>query len=717
MSPALDDRPSQALRALGAILFGAWVVLAAPGLFERGALTGWIACAVALAAALALPGAATSALDAIARPRARTFVVVAATIAALASWLVISGPMRERVLSIDGTVYLFEARAFSHLSFGHPIPEPRLWFGGRFLFEGADGRLHGVFPPGFPLFVAPFAAIGAPLLVGPVVAVGLVLSQALLGRAIEGEVGVATRLGIVVSLPTFARAIETADLLSHAFVAALVATAIALAFLVSEQERRRGPLLGAAIGAAIGWATAARLLDGIVAGAIVASILVVAVARRRVPLLVPAAAILTFLPFLTLVLLHQKTSTGSWLVPTQSIYFARSDWPSTCHRLGFGVDVGCAVEHAAERRSFGEDGYGLADAFRVVRERASAVGGELLGLAPLAAIGVGVGAWRGRARDAVLAAWVVLLTVAYGLFYYGNAPIFGARHLFPIAPALWLLVGRAVDASARAFEDETRGARARAAVAVAVVAGVTAAMLSRWMYGLSAVGRAQHARVDVRSAIDAHGIDRGLVVTGDELSWIAAFDPARDGPERIVVRFDRSRLEDVRRTHPDLPVHAIVDGDADQSQQMPPPKPGLLVELERAWPSFVRPDGVGTKVINAKSGFGVDASGEQALFVFAAHPGASFSIPFTVPRAGRYSLRLDGMQAPDYGTWRVTLDGVELATWDGFAPEVGAKQGEPSAPRELAAGAHVLRFESTGRNAASTGHLGAFDALVGVPAP
>ena len=33
---------------------------------------------------------------------------------------------------------------------------PRLAFNAKFLFEGADGRLHGVFVPGYPLFLAPF---------------------------------------------------------------------------------------------------------------------------------------------------------------------------------------------------------------------------------------------------------------------------------------------------------------------------------------------------------------------------------------------------------------------------------------------------------------------------------------------------------------------------------------------------------------------------------
>ena len=59
----------------------------------------------------------------------------------------------------------------------------------------------------------------------------------------------------------------------------------------------------------------------------------------------------------------------------------------------------------------------------------------MLGFLPVA-----IGA---SAVDAIFVALVVGFTLFYGLFYYGNSQFFGARHLFPIAPFLWLLVARA----------------------------------------------------------------------------------------------------------------------------------------------------------------------------------------------------------------------------------------------------------------------------------
>jgi hypothetical protein len=679
------------LRGFGAFLLVLWTFLALPALgIDRVSLIAWAIFLATLAVAAARPALVDRARSALLDVSPRTFVVSAAVIAVLLSYLFVSGPMRDRPVSIDATVYLLQARALAHGHLGMPIPEPRQMFGGRFLFEGTDGHLYGVFPPGFPLFLSPFVALGVPLLVGPVLAGTLVLAQALLGRAIEGQLGFATRFSILLSLPSFARVVETADLLSHAFVAVLATVAIALAIEARTKPTPQRLLL---IGAAVGWALIARLLDGVVIAIFVAVVL-----RGRV--LLP---ILTMLPFLTFFALAQKAATGSFAIPTQSLYFARSDFPPTCHRLGFGVDVGCMVEHGDERNSFGADGYTTIDALRVVRERASGLCGDLFGFAPLAFVAF-TRVVRDK-RDVFLGGAVVTFTLAYGLFYYGNAPIFGARHLFPIAALFWLLAARAV-------EEPLHPRLVGLPIAMVLAGGF--AFVPRWLVGSHQVLNGARARVDVRAVIDRSELQRGLVVTDDELSWIAAFDPYRDGSQRIVVRFDRSGLKDVRRAYPQLPVHNVIEGDVLQTTQLPPPPPGLLFELERAWPSFVRPNGVGTRVVNTRGCCKVDSSGERALFVLASREQGSFSIPFTTARADKLTLRVDGLVAPDYGTWAIDVDGHALPTFEGYAPEVAAKKGD-AAMVDLPAGAHTITFRCTGKHAESRGYLGAFDALVGTP--
>ncbi|MGZ3449008.1 MAG: hypothetical protein ACXVEF_05390 [Polyangiales bacterium] len=687
------------VRTAGGLLVAIWIVLTMRA--ELDVLTiAWVVLAgLAFAVARARPQLSEVAFETLRKPSLRAFLLATASVAALLSFLVVTGPMHDRPHSIDANVYLFQARALSHFHFGVPIPEPRTLFGGRFLFEGADGKLTGVFPPGYPLFLVPFVWIGMPLLAGPVTAVALALAQWLLGRAIEGEDGVATRLAVLLSLPSFARAIETADLLSHAFVAVLATVAIALALLLLEKASVARAL---AIGAAVGWATASRLLDGIVIGFVVGAIVIYGVVQRKVSIGLVLSMIGAALPFVALVLVEQKAATGSFRVPTQSVYFARSDWPPTCHRLGFGADVGCAVEHEKERASFGPDGYGLDDAFRIVRQRASMLGVDLFGLSW---IGIGgfaaVAAW-GRKRDALLAGAVVVFTLAYGLFYYGNAPAFGARHLFPIAPALLLLVARA--------------AEKMPAAAIAVSVTVLISCVPRWIAGSEVVRRAQSGRIDVRGVIARGEFERGMFVTGDEMSWISAFDPYRDGDARVLVRFDGSGLKDLRRLRPDLIVHSLLEGDQIQTAKLAAPPPGLLVELERAWPSFIQRTGdVGMKVEKSQQCCQLDASGDRVLFVFHGTEGASLSIPFYAPKSGSFALRVDSLVAPDYGIWSTAIDGAPLSTIDGYGEKVALKKGEPQV-RELSAGTHVLTLKCVGKNPASKGLSMSFDALVGEPA-
>lgn len=704
----MDTPPANAFgptRAVGVALLAVWVFLSWTGVpHDAAAIAGVIGLVAGVSVAMKT-SLGERAVTLLKTPTTRNFVVGAAIAAAVVSYVLGGGPMRSRPLSIDAVVYLLQARALSHGHFGAVIPEPRQLFGARFLFEGADGRLHGVFPPGFPLFLVPFAVIGVPMLAGPVTAALLVIAQWLLGRAIEGEDGVATRLAIVLSIPSFARAIETSDLLSHAFVAALGTAAVALALLVREKATTLRML---AIGALLGWATSARFLDGLVIGVAVAGILVHAVATRRVTpaqLLLP---IVSFVPFVALVLAQNRAASGSWLVPNQSTYFMRSDWPTHCHRLGFGWDVGCAVEHNDERKSFGPDGYGPGDALRIVRERAGVIGGDLFGFGPLMLVALGAVLLTSAAVDLWLAMLVIGFTVAYGLFYYGNAPMYGARHLFPIAPIAWLLAARAVSAKSR-FER---------APMLGLALAMFASFVPRWMFGMGAVSRAQESRLDLRGVIDRAGLDRGLIVTGDDFAWLAAFDPAADGDARVLVRFDGSGLKDLRRLHPEWPVHAVLEGEKVQTQQMPPVPPGLMVELDRAWPSYVRPfgvDAVGTRVINAKTCCKVEASGERVLYVFHANPGSTFEVPFTAPVAGRFALRVDGMSAPDYGTWSISVDGHPLPAWDGWSKDFALKRGTPSEPVELGAGRHVLRFSCAGKNPESTGYRGSFDTLIGAP--
>ncbi|HEX3345763.1 MAG TPA: hypothetical protein VHS09_14365, partial [Polyangiaceae bacterium] len=466
------------------------------------------------------------------------------------------------------------------------------------------------------------------------------------------------------------------------------------------RRRRRGGLLRCAC---VAWALAARLLDGVVLGGAVLGVLVWTRAGRRA--LPWAAAGAT--PLLALLLFEQHAATGAWLTPTQTLYFARSDWPPTCHRLGFGADIGCTVEHPGPVARLGGHGFGPREGLAVVRERAGSLGEELFGFAPLALLAFVPLVATASAADAVAVAFVLALTLAYGLFYYGNSLFFGARHLFPAAPFFWVLVARGALLTPHRARGWLDGAHVRGAAAVALLAVAVVASRAPWKTRTADAADFQSARSDLRRAMETHAIDRGILKTRDYTAFASAYDPAWGGDARIFAMDDGSGLLELRRAHPDLPVLLSLANDDVGRMYVSRPPPGVLVELERAWPAFVRPCGLATRQSTEEG-----ASGGFVLLVSHAGPGGEVAIPFDVSVAGAYVIRVDGFSGPDQGDYELALDDAPLGSWLGYGETAAPLRTEPTR-RALSSGRHVLVARCAGKDPRSAGFDARLDALVG----
>jgi 4-amino-4-deoxy-L-arabinose transferase-like glycosyltransferase len=706
------EPPVVPLRIAAGALAGLWMLLFYPAVvaigteaFGRGgALVTVLACGVVAA----LPGPSRWLRRALLGPATPVFVAAVALLSAgISGWFAV-GMLGGKVLALDCSVYLLQARAMAHGALGVPQDAPGLYQSSRFLFEGPDGLLYGVFPPGYPLFLAPFAGLGVVMLSGPFVAAGLVVAQYALARA-SGEDEEVARISLLLPLPCYARAIETADLLSHAFVALLAAVALAAAF---RCRHRPGPGWGLLIGVCLGWSFCARMLDGLVLGAILAGVGVwLAWATRDRRLLGAAlAAALAAAPFVGLVLVQQKASTGHWLRPSQSEFFLRSDHPPTCHRLGFGKDVGCKVEHPPERASFGDDGYTLDDALRVGGERASILGNDLLGFAPLLLLGLASLLLAPTVEALWLGAWWVGLALAYLLFYYGNAPVYGARHLFPVAPAAYILVARLLPRLPRRERGRLDGGHVAGGMLLALLLISSVTQIERWRRARWTVKMHQAARPDVHAL--AGQVRDAIVVTGDHFSVIAALDPWRDRGLRHVAQDDRAGLVELRRAHPTWKVFAAASSGL-LPLDFPPLSPGLHVELELAWPSRVWPAGLALKRVETEKHIKLESSGGEALGVHVAAEGASAEISFDVLQAGTYRLWIEGIRGPFMGRYELSVDDHPLPLWEGYGPRYERQIGERSAPLALAAGRHRLRMRCVGRAPGSKALLALFDTLEG----
>ena len=88
----------------------------------------------------------------------------------------------------------------------------------------------------------------------------------------------------------------------------------------------------------------------------------------------------------------------------------------------------------------------------------------------------------------------------------------------------------------------------------------------------------------------------------------------------------------------------------------------------------------------------------QQLWWREARPGASLTLPFTVPADGVYRLSIRFTRAPDYGIISVRLDdrGAALDRVSLYAPVVLAADPLGMGEHELSAGPHRLRFTIVG---------------------
>lgn len=121
--------------------------------------------------------------------------------------------------------------------------------------------------------------------------------------------------------------------------------------------------------------------------------------------------------------------------------------------------------------------------------------------------------------------------------------------------------------------------------------------------------------------------------------------------------------------------------------------------------------------------------GKDLLFLNASGPGARVDLPLDVPRDGRYELIAQMAQAPDYGIYRVEVDGRVAGAsgqlehepganvgagfdLDGYFSEIFVGEDRVLGWPDLTAGRHTVSFINVGRNALSTGYNIGLDGLV-----
>lgn len=345
---------------------------------------------------------------------------------------------------IDATTYLFQARSLAQNSFGLEVPGASASFRGRFIVSTNESidAVAGIFPPGYPALLSLGVRLGHYEWVGPLLAAALVTATYALSRALIRHRPTAL-LAALLSVICLNLRYHTADTMSHGWSALLSCTAMILTLklsrlsLITEPAQRRWRGLFLALGLVLGLLVATRQLTGLVITCCCCAGLLELGRKTRIywtqglPLFCLGA-----LPPLCLLLAQHHFITGSYFESPQHYYYERADGPPGCFKLGLGS--GCHYEHADAVAMMGGHGLSLKWSFLNTLHRLHWHSLDIANFEPLILVAF-FGAWLVRKRKSArpLLAALVLLPLAYSLFYFnGSYPGGGARFFTELVP-LW----------------------------------------------------------------------------------------------------------------------------------------------------------------------------------------------------------------------------------------------------------------------------------------
>ena len=499
--------------------------------------------------------------------------------AALLSAGYVSYYLRGGPRIIDATSYYLQARAMAHGYFAFPVATPLGSFGGRFLLPNAAQSLSVIFPPGYAFLLAGGFLLHAPLLVGPVLAALIVLATYALARELSGRSDVA-RVAAALSVLCGTLRYHTADTMSHGLCALL----LCVGTLTAVRGRRWDALLS---GLALGWLIATRPVSGVV-GVLLAACLLDRNARRW------ASFGAGLLPFMALLLLYQRSATGSFFTSTQLAYYALADGPPGCFGYGFGRGIGCLYEHGEYVRTRLASGYGLREALSVSLRRLAVHSIDIANAAPLALL-CPVGAWLARADRRVRVLFYACLgfMLAYAPFYFdGSYPGGGTRLFADLLPLEHVLLAIAL-------------VRLRWSVVALPLSLAGFALHESFAHRALAEREGGRPMFEVEVLQNA-GIDHGLVFVDTDHGFNLGHDPGQlDAHAGVVVaRYERDSHDWWLWNELGRPPSFRYSYDAgantahgELSRYVPPaPAPALRFEAEAEWPplavenGWVQPD-------------------------------------------------------------------------------------------------------------------------------
>ncbi|HEY4133358.1 MAG TPA: hypothetical protein VGM50_22255 [Gemmatimonadaceae bacterium] len=430
---------------------------------------------------------------------ATTFMIAIGTLTAVLSAIFAVYSFHRFASTSDEIAQLWHARILLTGRWALPVDPNREFFSLDTVVD--TGKWYSQFPVGGPIVMAVGALIGAPWLINPVLAGASAIAVYLFVRRAYDDKTARWVSALFATAPMVLMMAGT--WMNH--VSVLFFTTVALAAAAAWDQpttRRAGFIAAAMMGFCIGAIATIRPLDAVVAALVLGSFQLWRL--RQSPERIPELAI--------------QIVAGACCVAV--LLLANSH--TTGNAFRFGYDVAWGPGH---RVGFHVDPYGephtLARGLDYVLTYFSELNVDLTfwPVPVVLVLMLSLYANRRPSRwDVLLLAFIALQTLAYGAYWY-RGELLGPRFLYPIAPAILILVARAP-----AMLDRRNGARA----CRAAIAGIIACTVVAWTAPTSTVGvlgLASHTRaqrqalkVDIAGTVRDAGIHHAVVFLREQFS-------------------------------------------------------------------------------------------------------------------------------------------------------------------------------------------------------
>ncbi len=171
------------------------------------------------------------------------------------------------------------------------------------------------------------------------------------------------------------------------------------------------------------------------------------------------------------------------------------------------------------------------------------------------------------------------------------------------------------------------------------------------------------------------------------------------------------------QTEPHTPFYTMPSDPADLLPYLPPPPTRIPSAVEGE--SLVDKTKVTTGTVQAQMLEGVfdgSWSGGSQLWWIPDEPNGTLESTVQVPTAGTYEVTAYLTTAPDYGTFRLDVNGQPIGgEMSLYSEEVSESGPIPLGNIRLKAGPNVFKVVNTGKDSRSTGHMFGLDAIVMKP--